>query len=96
MPNVENDPASGVTAQTVRQWLVADGEIAFIDVREEGQHGMGHPLLAVNIPYSRLEASSDCACRALQRASCWSMPAMESPPRRRPVCPDSAMAICIS
>ena len=56
MPNVENDPASGVTAQTVRQWLVADGEIAFIDVREEGQHGMGHPLLAVNIPYSRLEA----------------------------------------
>src|SRR5438105_4916473 len=32
------------------------GEIAFLDVREEGQHGSGHPLLAVNIPYSRLEA----------------------------------------
>jgi rhodanese-related sulfurtransferase len=24
-------------------------------VREEGQHGAGHPLLAVNLPYSRLE-----------------------------------------
>jgi rhodanese-related sulfurtransferase len=37
--------------------LLADGaEIAFVDVREEGQHGSGHPLLSVNIPYSRLEA----------------------------------------
>src|SRR5437764_7761351 len=40
---------------TVRQWLGGVGEVAFLDVREEGQHGAGHPLLAVNVPYSRLE-----------------------------------------
>src|SRR5437764_12607271 len=40
---------------TVRQWLGGGGEVAFLDVREEGQHGAGHPLLAVNVPYSRLE-----------------------------------------
>ena len=40
----------------LRGWLAEGGEIAFIDVREEGHHGSGHPLLAVNIPYSRLEA----------------------------------------
>lgn len=48
--------ASGVAPAMVREWLLASGEIAFIDVREEGQHGLGHPLLSVNIPYSRLEA----------------------------------------
>lgn len=45
-----------VAPETVRKWLAGDGETAFIDVREEGQHGLGHPLLSVNIPYSRLEA----------------------------------------
>src|SRR5258706_4620213 len=44
-----------VDVATVRQWLGEGGEIAFLDVREEGQHGAGHPLLAVNLPYSRLE-----------------------------------------
>src|SRR5258706_6304251 len=44
-----------VDVATVRQWLGEGGEIAFLDVREEGQHGAGHPLLAVNVPYSRLE-----------------------------------------
>jgi rhodanese-related sulfurtransferase len=39
----------------LRQWLGDGREIAFLDVREEGQHGAGHPLLAVNTPYSRLE-----------------------------------------
>jgi rhodanese-related sulfurtransferase len=47
--------ASSVDVATVRQWLADGGEIAFIDVREEGQHNDGHPLLAVSIPYSRLE-----------------------------------------
>ena len=42
--------AAGVAPETVRQWLLAAGEIAFIDVREEGQHGLGHPLLSVNVP----------------------------------------------
>jgi rhodanese-related sulfurtransferase len=44
-----------VDVATLRGWLADGGEIAFLDVREEGQHGEGHPLLAVNLPYSRLE-----------------------------------------
>ena len=44
-----------VDVAKVREWLADGGEIAFVDVREEGQHGEGHPLLAVNLPYSRLE-----------------------------------------
>src|SRR5258708_29474313 len=44
-----------VDVATVRRWLGEGGEIAFLDIREEGQHGAGHPLLAVNVPYSRLE-----------------------------------------
>src|ERR1700724_698283 len=44
-----------IEVETVRGWLAAGGEVAFLDVREEGQHGAGHPLLAVNLPYSRLE-----------------------------------------
>ena len=50
MPN----PAQ-IDVAAVRDWLGDGGEIAFLDVREEGQHGAGHPLLAVNLPYSRLE-----------------------------------------
>jgi rhodanese-related sulfurtransferase len=47
--------ASPVDVATVRQWLADGGEIGFIDVREEGRHNDGHPLLAISIPYSRLE-----------------------------------------
>lgn len=47
---------SAIDASTAYQWLLDGREIAFIDVREEGQHGLGHPLLAANVPYSRLEA----------------------------------------
>jgi rhodanese-related sulfurtransferase len=35
--------------------LHGGGEIAFLDVREAGQFGEGHPLFAVPCPYSRLE-----------------------------------------
>ena len=56
-----------VGVATVREWLAAGGEIAFLDVREEGQHGSGHPLLAVNLPYSRLEKES---ARLVPRRSC--------------------------
>src|SRR2546423_12280148 len=51
----ENSAAKSVDVATLRQWLGGDGEVAFLDVREDGQHGAGHPLLAVNAPYSRLE-----------------------------------------
>jgi len=47
--------AQTINVATLRDALADGGEIAFIDVREEGQHCDGHPLLAVNLPYSRLE-----------------------------------------
>jgi rhodanese-related sulfurtransferase len=48
-------PTSFTDVATLRAWLEDGGEVAFVDIREEGLHGEGHPLLAVNIPYSRLE-----------------------------------------
>src|SRR6266478_462895 len=51
----------------LRGWLADSAEIAFLDVREEGQHGSGHPLLAVNQPYSRLEGE---IVRLVPRRSC--------------------------
>jgi rhodanese-related sulfurtransferase len=44
-----------IDVATLRRWLADGSEIAFLDVREEGQHGASHPLLAVNLSYSRLE-----------------------------------------
>ncbi|MGE0627133.1 MAG: rhodanese-like domain-containing protein, partial [Hyphomicrobiaceae bacterium] len=44
-----------VDARTVKSWLSDGGEIAFVDVREHGQYGEGHPFLAVSVPYSRFE-----------------------------------------
>ena len=36
--------------------MLCDGrEIALVDVREAGQFGLGHPLHAISVPYSRLE-----------------------------------------
>ena len=46
------------SAQTIKPLLTDGGEIAFIDIREHGQYGAGHPFFAVNIPYSRLEAQA--------------------------------------
>jgi rhodanese-related sulfurtransferase len=47
--------AQTINVATARDWLADGGEIAFLDVREEGPHCDGHPLLAVSLPYSRLE-----------------------------------------
>ena len=44
-----------VDASTVKAWLSDGLEIAFIDVREAGQYGEGHPFLAISAPYSVLE-----------------------------------------
>ncbi|MBY4596227.1 rhodanese-like domain-containing protein [Ottowia caeni] len=46
---------STISAESVRQWLNDADEIAFLDVREAGQFGEGHPFFAVNTPYSQLE-----------------------------------------
>lgn len=61
-----------VDVTKVREWLADSGEIAFVNVRQERQHGEGLPLLAVNLPYSRREAGSEfrhkCAvasCRSI-------------------------------
>ena len=36
--------------------MLTDGaEIAFLDVREHGQYGEGHPFFAVNLPFSKIE-----------------------------------------
>src|SRR5438477_6709152 len=51
----ENSAAKSVDIGTVRRWLGDAGEVAFLDGREDRQPGAGHPLLAVNAPYSRLE-----------------------------------------
>lgn len=44
-----------VASHTVKSWLSDGGEIAFLDVREHGQYGEGHPFLVTSAPYSRLE-----------------------------------------
>ncbi len=56
-----------VDVATLRRWLDDGGEIALLDVREEGRHGDGHPLLAVSLPYSRLELD---IARLVPRRSC--------------------------
>src|SRR5882672_6468599 len=47
--------AQSINVATARGWLADGEETAFLDLREEGPHCDGHPLLAVNLPYSRLE-----------------------------------------
>ena len=44
-----------VDAATTKSWLSDTSEIAFIDVREAGQYGEGHPFFAISAPYSQLE-----------------------------------------
>lgn len=44
-----------VNPKTLKTWLSDSYEIAFIDVREIGQHTKGHPLFSISIPYSSLE-----------------------------------------
>src|SRR5216110_2244108 len=55
MPKLQETAATPIDVARLRGWLGDGGEIAFIDVREDGQHADGHPLLAVSLPYSRLE-----------------------------------------
>lgn len=44
--------------QRLRDIIAGNGrELAFLDVREDGQRGMAHPLLSVGLHYSTLEAT---------------------------------------
>jgi len=56
------------SVETIKPLLTDGGEIAFIDIREHGQYGAGHPFFAVNLPYSRLEtlAPALMPCRAVR------------------------------
>ena len=45
-----------VSVSNVRAMLSDGGEIAFLDVREHGHYGDGHPFFAVPVPYSLFEA----------------------------------------
>ncbi len=61
------DTLNRIDVPTLRQWLADGGEIALVDLREEGEHNGGHPLLAVSLPYSRMELD---VARLVPRRSC--------------------------
>ena len=44
-----------ISPAIVRQMLVAGGELALLDVREQGVHSQGHPFYATSLPLSHLE-----------------------------------------
>ena len=44
-----------IEASALKEALANAGELALLDVREQGQYGEGHPFHAVNLAYSRLE-----------------------------------------
>ena len=44
-----------ITAGEVRERLLTGGELALLDVREQGVHYQGHPFFACSLPLSRLE-----------------------------------------
>lgn len=52
-------PVRRIPAADAKAALSGRDEIAFIDVREHGQYGEGHPFFIVNCPYSMLEDRID-------------------------------------
>ena len=44
-----------MTPATLRERLLSGGELALLDVREQGVHSQGHPFFACSLPLSRLE-----------------------------------------
>ena len=57
-----------LTAQQVKPLLTDGDEIAFLDIREHGQYGEGHPFLSVHLPFSKIEtlAPKLMPCRAVR------------------------------
>ena len=47
--------AKRVSPESLRSMLTDGGEIALLDVRDQGPCGRGHPLLATNVPVSGIE-----------------------------------------
>ena len=50
-----NEAAKRISAEALQQRLGGKGEIALLDVREQGVHYKGHPFFASSAPLSRLE-----------------------------------------
>lgn len=48
-----------VSPQAVKAMLADGGELALLDVREEGAHSQGHPFYSAPMPLSRLELLAD-------------------------------------
>ncbi len=44
-----------ITPETLRTLLQSGGELALLDVREQGVHYQGHPFFACSLPLSRIE-----------------------------------------
>ncbi|MDO7842049.1 rhodanese-like domain-containing protein [Sphingomonas immobilis] len=59
---------SKATPLEVRQALLAGSEIALIDVREEAEFALGHPLFAAQLPVRRIEAEAR-----------WRIPRLDTP-----------------
>lgn len=45
-----------ISAAALKPLLTDGNEIAFLDVREHGQYGEGHPFFSVHLPFSEIEA----------------------------------------
>ena len=45
-----------ITPSQLKPLLTDGAEIAFLDVREHGQYGEGHPFFSVHLPFSEIEA----------------------------------------
>ena len=58
-PDIDKATPKAVTAPQLREMIVSGGELALLDLREEGTFGDGHLLFAVPAPLSRLEMVID-------------------------------------
>jgi rhodanese-related sulfurtransferase len=48
-----------ISSASLRERLIDGGEVALLDVREQGVHYQGHPFFACSAPLSRLELMAD-------------------------------------
>jgi rhodanese-related sulfurtransferase len=55
-----------ISPATAKELVHSSAEVAFLDVREHGPYGEGHPILAVWCPYSRLELAAPSLVPNLQ------------------------------
>ena len=46
---------NSISPKSLKPMLTAETEIAFLDVREHGQYGEGHPFFSVHVGYSTIE-----------------------------------------